>query len=237
MKRVCILLSSVLVLFVSVLVLFVIDAAAAQERATVTVVGEASDEARPDVAWISLTIRDQKPTAAEAANDNARRANAVIAAVSSAGVEAKDIATLGLALDPVWSSGNSPHSVVAFEATNRLSVRVQPVDKAGPIIAEAVLAGAEYQGVGFDLSDRAAREDALRPKAVVSAARRAALYAEGAAMKLGPLQSIQAGTAEPVLRPMTKTFAVAGAPAPPPIEPGPITLSESVTATWSLVGQ
>jgi uncharacterized protein YggE len=227
MKRVCVILSSALALMV-------VGAAAADERPSVTVVGEASDEARPDVAWISLTIRDQKPTAAEAASENARRANAVINALTGAGVDAKDIATLGLALDPVWSSGGSPHSVVAFEATNRLSVRVQPVEKAGPIIAQAVLAGAEYQGVGFDISDRAAREDALRPKAVANAARRAALYADGAGLKLGPLQSIQAEPAEPVLRPMTRTFAVAGAPAPPPIEPGPITLSESVTATWTL---
>ena len=56
-------------------------------------------------------------------------------------------------------------------------------------------------------------------------------------MKLGPLQSIQAEAVAPLLRPLTRTFAVAGAPAPPPIEPGPITLSESVTATWTLVAQ
>ena len=134
MKRVCILLSSALALMI-------VEAPPPRSARPLTVVGEASDEARPDVAWISLTIRDQKPTAADAANENARRANAVINALTGAGVEAKDIATLGLALDPVWSSGNSPHSVVAFEATNRLSVRAQPVAKAGPIIAQAVLAG------------------------------------------------------------------------------------------------
>ena len=78
-------------------------AASAQERApaTVTVVGEASEEAQPDVAWLSLTIRTQKPTAAEASGENARAApTAVIATLAAAGVEAKDIRTVGLALDP-----------------------------------------------------------------------------------------------------------------------------------------
>jgi hypothetical protein len=226
------------VILSSLLALGVVEASA-QERApaTVTVAGEASEEARPDVAWLSLTIRDQKPTAAEASSENAHRANGVIAALAAAGVEAKDIVTVGLALDPVWSGQNSPRSVVAFEATNRLSVRVQPVDKAGPLLAQAVAAGAEYDGVGFDLSDREARQDGLRGKAVANAAHRAALYAGGVAMKLGALQSISADGAQPVFRPLSKTFAAAGAPTPPPIEPGPITLSESVTATWTLVAQ
>jgi hypothetical protein len=230
MKRIALVLSTVLALGVV--------AASAQERAppTVTVAGEASGEAQPDIAWLGLTIRVQKATAAEASSENARRANRVIAALTAAGVAAKDIATVGLALDPVWSSGNSPRSVVAFEATNRLSVRAPAIDQAGPLLAQAVAAGAEYDGVGFDLSDRETRQDALRGKAVENAAHRAALYAGGAAMKLGALQSIHAEGSQPVFRPLAKTFAVAGAPTPP-IEPGPITLSESVTATWTLVSQ
>jgi len=195
-------------------------------------------EAQPDVAWLSLTIRVQKPTAAEASSENARRATGAIAALTAAGVEARDIGTVGLAIDPVWSPQNSPRSVVAFEATNRLSVRVRAIDRAGPILAQAVTAGAEYDGVSFDLSDRDAREDALRGKAVENAAHRAALYAGGAAMKLGALQSIHADPSESGFRPMfAKTAALASASTPPPIEPGPITLSESVTGTWTLVAQ
>ena len=212
--------------------------AAAQDRPSppsVTVVGEASDEAQPDVAWISLTVRDRKPTAAEAANDNAHRAEAVIAALMAAGAGPKDIVTVGLAVSPVWSDGAGPRSVAAYEATNRLSIRVQPVDRAGAIIAQAASAGAEYEGVGFDLSDRDARQDGLRAKAVENAAHRAALYAEGAGMKLGPLMLIQAQGAQNAFRPLVLAWAdVAGGVTPPPIEPGPIRLSDSVTASWTL---
>jgi len=203
---------------------------------TVAVSGQASDDAKPDVAMVSLSVEVEKPTAAEAANENARRAEAVIAGLKAAGVDAKDIATVGLSLYPVWnSSQNQPRVVAGYQATNRIAVRVQPLDKAGALIAQAVANGADYQGVGFDVSDREAREDALRVKAVENAAHRAELYARGAAMKLGPLQSIRADAAQPMFRPLMELARVgSGASAPPPIEAGLITLSETVSATWAL---
>ena len=207
---------------------------------TVAVVGQASEDAKPDVATVILTIDVQKPTAAEAANENARRAEAVIAGLTAAGVAAKDIATVGLALYPVWNNQGQPRSVTAYQAINRLAVRAQPIEKVGALIAQAVQNGAEYQGVGFDVSDRAAREDALRTKAVENAARRAELYARGAAMKLGPLLAIRADAAQPAFRPLmeaARTVAAPGASTPPPIEAGLITLTETVTASWALAPQ
>ena len=214
-------------------------AAVAEDSApTVAVSGQASEDAKPDVATISLSIEVEKPTATEAANENARRAEAVLAGLKAAGVDAKNIATVGLSLYPVWNNNqNQPRVVSAYQATNRIAVRVQPLDKAGALIAQAVGAGADYQGVGFDVSDRDAREDALRVKAVENAAHRAEFYARGAAMKLGSLRSIQADAAQPVYRPLAeaaRSFKSAGAPVPPPLEPGLITLSETVSATWAL---
>jgi len=233
---------------VAAALLFIPTAGVADESApsaaggapTVAVGGQASEDAKPDVATLSLSIEVQKPTATEAANENARRADAVIAGLKSAGVEAKDIATVGLSLYPVWNnSQNQPRVVSAYQATNRIAVRVQPLDKAGGLIAQAVVNGAEYQGLAFDVSDREAREDALRVKAVENAAHRAELYARGAAMKLGPLQSIHADAAAPVFRPLMATARAGGAPgvSAPPIEPGLITLTETVSATWALAPQ
>ena len=205
---------------------------------TVTVVGEATEDAKPDIASFTLSVEVEKPTAADAASEDARRAQAVIAGLTAAGVADKDISTTGLSLNPVWSSGSN-RNVSGYQAINRLTVKAQPIDKVGPLIAAAVAAGAEYQSLGFDASDRAAREDALRVKAVENAAHRAELYARGAAMKLGPLRSIYADATTPIYRPLAEPMrAMAGAaPAPPPIAPGQITLSETVTASWGLTAQ
>ena len=232
----------------SAALIFAPVAAAAEDSApgaagappTVAVVGQASEDAKPDIATVSLSIEVEKPTAAEATSENARRAEAVIAGLTAAGIAAKDVATVGLALYPVWNNPSQPRSVSAYQAINRLAVRAQPIEKVGALIAQAVQNGAEYQGVGFDVSDREAHEDALRTKAVENAARRAELYARGAAMKLGPLQAIRADAAQPVLRPLmeaARAVAVGGAPTPTPIEPGLITLTETVSASWALAPQ
>jgi hypothetical protein len=205
---------------------------------TVAVSGQASEDAKPDVAMVSLSIEVEKPTAAEAASENARRAEAVLAGLEAAGVDAKDIVTVGLSLYPVWNNNqNQPRVVSAYQATNRIAVRIRPLDKTGALIAQAVADGAAYQGVGFDVSDREAREDALRVKAVENAAHRAELYARGAAMKLGALQSIRADATPPAFRPIMEAARAVGAPGAsvsPPIEPGLITLTETVSATWTL---
>ena len=179
-------------------------------------VGQANEDAKPDVATISLSIEVEKPTAAEASNENARRAEAVIAALRAAGIAAKDIATVGLRSIRCGDSQSQPRAVSAYQAINRIAVRVQPLDKAGALIAQAVQNGAEYQGVGFDVSDREAREDALRAKAVENAAHRAELYARGAAMKLGPLQAIRADAAQPVFRPLMESARAVGGGAADP---------------------
>lgn len=117
---------------------------------------------------------------------------------------------------------------------------MRAIDKAGAIIERGVHDGAIYRGLAFDLSDREAREDALRVKAVANAMHRASLYAEGASMKLGPLQAINADFAQPLYRigsGAARSLSMAPAATPLPVEPGLVTLSESVAATWALATQ
>jgi uncharacterized protein YggE len=229
------------------------DPASAQEPSaskttpTVSVVGLASEEARPDIATVTFNISDQRPDANDAAGENARLSRAVIEGLKGAGIEAKDIATIGLSLFPVWNDERDAktgqivkRTLAGYQASNTLSVRMRAIDKAGAIIAQGVQNGAVYRGVAFDLSDRESREDALRVKAVGNAMRRASLYAEGAAMKLGPLQAINAEFAQPTFRAGSgpaSSLSTASAVAPLPVEPGVITLSESVTASWALAPQ
>ena len=127
--------------------------------------------------------------------------------------------------------------VTGFRASNVLRIRLRDIDRAGALIGASVQNGALYQSISFELSDRDAHQDALRVKAVQNAAHRAALYAEGAQLKLGALRTLAADAGRmnfqsaPVGRVMAAS--VAGA-APAPIEGGVITLTESVTATYEL---
>ena len=208
---------------------------------TVSVVGVAAEEARPDVALVSFEVYDQRPTAADAAAENARITKAVLDGLKASGVDARDIATVGLRLSAVWGQERDPkndqivkQTLTAYQASDTLSVKMRILEKAGALIAEAVQNGATYQGVAFDLSDREQREDGLRVKAVANARHRASLYADGADMKLGALQSIAAGGEAPVFRPAAKGAQMNAVASPLPIEPGLISLAESVNATFAL---
>ena len=220
--------------------------ALAQEHApvpTVSVVGLAEAEARPDMATVNLNITDDRPTANDASSENTRLTLAVVDGLKGSGVDAKDISTVGLSMYPLMSEGRDPKTnlpiktvVTGFRASNTLRVRIHDIDRAGAFIAVGVQNGALYQGVSFDLSDRDAREDALRVQAVANAQHRASLYAQGASMKLGALRSIGAEASQRQTPYYAKAMGASAGPlAPVAIEPGVVTLTESVNATWELM--
>jgi uncharacterized protein YggE len=214
---------------------------------TVTVVGEAEETTRPDIAILTLHVTGDRPTANDASNENARVTTAVIDGLKTSGVDAKDISTVAFSLTPLMVEQRDPktNQVVkfvpsGFRAANTLQVKVREIDRAGAFIAASVQNGALYQGIAYDLSDREAREDKLRVKAVENATHRASLLAEGAHLKLGALRSLSDVGGAPGPQPRMFARAMIAAPeavAPLPIEPGEISLSQSVNGTFELTAQ
>jgi len=223
---------------------FAQDCAPRSSVPTVVAVGEADEEVKPDVAFIGFGIAAERPTPDEAAAEDAKAAAAVIAALKEQGIDDKDLRTAALSLAPVTSATRDPKTgavlkttITGYRAYEAVRARTRAIDKLGATIAAVVKEGAtDYQGLVFDVSDRDAREDALKVKATQSAARRAALYAEGAGLKLGAVVSIvpQAERPRPTFDVAARALVGSGAAAP--VEPGLITLSESVTVTYALTG-
>jgi uncharacterized protein YggE len=223
---------------------FADDGAPRSLAPTVVAVGEATEEVKPDVAFIGFGVAVERPTPDEAAAEDANAAAAVIAALKAQGIDDKDLKTAALSLAPVTTATRDPKTgavlktaITGYRAYESVRARVRAIDKLGAIVAAVVKGGAtDYQGLDFDLSDREAREDALRVKATQAAARRAALYAEGAGVKLGGVASIvpQAERPRPTFDVAARALVGSGAAAP--VEPGLITLSESVTVTYALTG-
>ena len=221
--------------------------ALAEERPsapTISVVGVARAQARPDMAVVTLNVMADKLTANDAANENTRLTTAVVDGLKGSGVDAKDIVTLALNITPIMTDQRDPKTnqfiktvVTGFRAFTRLSIRVRVIDRGGAYIANAVQNGALYEGVAFDLSDREAREDELRAKAVENAAHRASIYAGGASLKLGALRSLSPVEtySPPVSMGAPRALTAAPAPvAPMDLEPGLLTLSEGVNAVYEL---
>ena len=207
--------------------------------------GSAFVDVRPDQASFTLGVVSEKPTAAEAAADNARAGTAALEMLKSLGIEAKDIRTTNLTLSPVTGEereqrgpGPIKRGIVGYRASTSLLVLIRDVDKAGMIAAKVIDAGGNtYGGLTFSVSDRSAREDDLRGKAVSEAMRKASLYAHGAGMKLGRLISLVPEENHPIAyaNDMGMARMASAAPMALPVEPGVSRIEVRVAASFELV--
>lgn len=207
---------------------------AAPQSALVTVTGEATVEATPDMATISLGVTTDGATAAEAMAANSKALQAVIDRLKAAGVEDRDLQTSNLSLNPNWTgfdAGGTP-KIAGYMATNMLSVRVRAIDTLGTVLDASIADGANtLNGITFDLSTPRPSQDAARKAAVEDARARASLLVEAAGGKLGRIVTIteNSGFSNPM--PMFRAEASA---APVPVASGQIGLSSSVTVSFEI---
>jgi uncharacterized protein len=199
--------------------------------------------ATPDLATISLGVTVQAKTAGEAMRANADRMSGLIAALKRAGVEAKDIQTSNLNLQPqydyhngVSSSGaGQPPTLTGYQASNGVSVTVFDLTRLGATVDAVVGAGAnQVSGISFGLRDPQSAEDAARLEAVKRLAAKAALYAQATGHKIKALRTLSEGGAVSVGPVQPRLYMAAKPAAPTPIEAGQLDLRVDVNATYEL---
>lgn len=189
----------------------------------------------PDLATIDAGVVTQGATAAAALSDNSTRMAKVLAALKSAGVESRDIATSTVRLSPQYRyADNQPPAITGYQATNTVSVKFHDIKKAGGILDALVAQGAnQIDGPNLSLANPDAALDEARADAVARAKARAELYAKAAGLTVSRIVSIDengenAGAPPP--RPMMFARAAAAPQADTAIEPG----TTDVTVTLSV---
>ncbi len=212
-----------------------LTAALADAPATLTVTGTGVVEASPDLATVSLGVTTTGDTAGAAMSANSAALAAVIARLKAAGVEARDIQTSNLSLNPNWvtSSVSSENEIKGYTANNMVNVRIRVLDQTGAVLDAAIADGANaLNGLTFGLQNPRPQQDAARKLAVADAVAIATLLSQAAGTELGPILSMQEGFAmDPIPAPMFRTMAEA---APPPVEGGAVDVSASVTIVFQI---
>jgi uncharacterized protein len=204
----------------------------------ISVTGEASISVPPDLASVDAGVATDAKTAREASESNNTAMAKVLAALKAANIEAKDIQTSRLSLQPQYAPNRSgPSPIVGYRASNRVTVRIRDVSKVAGVIDTLVGAGANDIGnVNFEVSQASKLLDDAREKAVADARRKAEIYAKAAGVTLGtPLSISEEGAPRPMFR--AKMAAPMAAAAPTPIAQGEETLSVSVNVTWTIKAQ
>ena len=206
-------------------------AAAVEGPAQISVSGQASVDAPPDYAQITIGASTTAPVAKDAMAENSKAVADIIALAKSEGVDAKDIRTSSLSIYPLMNA----NAVTGYRADNTVQIKLRDLDKIGNILDKAVGKGANaISGVSFLLNDPDALLDKARPLAFADARRKAEIYAAAAGVKVGRLLDLtESGGGGPLPHPFAPMAATARAQAVP-IEAGENKVTVSVNATFEI---
>lgn len=211
---------------------------AGNTQATVSVSGVGIVTTTPDTASVQLGVTVTDATLANAQSQASTQMQAIIEALSTAGVEEKDIQTSSYYVSVVqnYDSNGNPSEVTNFQVQNMVNVVVRDIDNVGPILDGAVAAGANtVYGVNFYLDDSSAASTQARALAVQDAQKRAQELAEAAGMTLGPVVSITEGYSSGPVYGKGGGAMAADSAAQAPIQVGTTTIEVDVNVVYQLI--
>lgn len=209
---------------------------------TLRVEGTGEAKAEPDEAFIDLAVETTATTAKVAAEENARKMEKVVAALTKAGIERKEIDTRNYSVFPEYTpprpDGTEPPRLKGYRVLNTVEVHVRDVTRVGELLDVALGAGANrVDDVRFGLS----KEDAVQAEALRQAIERARATAQVMAaslgVKLGPVLDASTVTEPPPFFPARMAMAEAadkGGGPTTPIQPGEQTLTMRVTLIFGI---
>jgi len=219
------------------------DLTPAPTERTVTVTGTGSVSATPNLALVTLGVETDAAQAATALSQNNQQIQAVVTAVTNAGVAAADVQTRVVQLPPRYAqpeatTGQVPTpptsrgQVVGYTALNMVEVRVRNVSQLGSLIDAAVTAGANrVEGINFQVENPTNLLTQARQAAWNDALNTARQLATLAGSGLGQVMTITESTTGPI--PVATDLRQGGAV---PISPGSVNVETTVRVTWLLSG-
>lgn len=233
-------------LVLAALVCPVVSAAAdgTQDR-VISTQASAQLQVTPDRAQATCSVQTENADVKVAQAANAVTMDGVINALVNAGINRSDIRTTGYSIYPVYDD-TTPlpfgQKVKYYRVTNSVQVTIRDITRTGEIIDIAVGAGANsVDSVNFMVSEE--MEQAYRAQVLASAVKKARADADTIAAAAGvTITGVQQISSQGYYAPVISDTAryAAGAEAksaavPTPVEPGQVTISAQVSASY-LIG-
>ncbi|NYT05682.1 MAG: SIMPL domain-containing protein [Methanomicrobiales archaeon] len=207
------------------------------------VTGTGKITTEPDRAMVSLAVETEDSNVKTAQQANADRMNAVIAALTKAGLTSDDLKTTGYSIYPVREDTGSSilnAKVKYYRVTNTLQVTLKDVSRVGEIIDTAVANGADRTDyISFYVSDE--KQEMLRSEVLADAVGTARSDADAVARALGMqitgIKEVSVGSYYPPVAYDRAAYAeMNGASgATTPIEPDTVDITATVSITY-LIG-
>lgn len=204
---------------------------------TVSVSASGHMSATPDVAAINTGVLTEASTAREAMNANSAAMAKLIEGIKAQGIDPKDIRTIGINVNPRYSTPRDgrPAVITGYSANNQVRIIVRDLKRLGEVLDAALSLGAtQMGGISFEVSQAETLKDEARKSAMANARRRAELYAAASGTSIGNVIAISEDMQVDGPRPVFMGRAKATASAAVPVEVGSMELEATVHVTWSL---
>ncbi len=208
---------------------------------TITVTGNGIAYGQPDVVTVALGAQSSNTDILTAMDDVTSRIQAVMQALSDAGIASDDMRTDNYSIyqdygqsGPVGPNGSS--GTPSYNVSMGLTITVRDPQQVGDLLAKAVSAGANMVNyIQFDIADRAALQSQARSQAVDNAKSRADELAGLLGLQVGEALSVTENGDYNVPSGGMGGGGAVMAQAAPPISGGTLSVSMSVTITFALV--
>lgn len=165
--------------------------AIAGPRDTITVIGEGTQLAAPDVAILNLGVQPKRSTVRDSLAAQNTEMTKLLDNIKAAGVAEADIQTTSIAI--TQNTDCCPSRIAGYTASNSVVVKIHHLANVSTVIAAAADAVGDdilLNGVTLDLSDRASQLKGARESAMAAAATKAKHWASLASRHLGKVLSV-----------------------------------------------
>jgi len=197
----------------------------------------------PDRAQITFSVQTENADVKLAQADNALKMNNVVNALVNAGIPRDALKTTGYNIYPVYEDVRTPlgQKIRTYRVTNTLTVTLHDVSRTGEVIDIAVSNGInQADSIQFMLSDE--QSQVLRTQALQKAVLRARADADTVAAAMGTnITGVKNadvnGGYSPVLYQnyqYDSGAAMKATAVPTPIQPGDVTVTATVTITYTI---
>lgn len=216
---------------------------------TISVSGDGEVFAVPDTATFSVSIQERAKDVKTAQAAATKKSNDIIAYLKDAGVEEKNIQTADYNVSPQYEYSNGActsgycqpgkQTLVGFEVTQTLTVKVKDTDKAGELLSGVGSKGASsVSGLSFTIDDQDALEADARDKAIADAKSKADELADSLGVSIVRVVGFSESSFQPyaygrggiAMDAMTMSAKAEAAPAPElPVGQNKITSNVNIT--------
>lgn len=205
--------------------------------------GQASIGGTPDQLTFTASVHNTRPTTTAAMEGTNHDVTAVVIAAKQNGVEAKDIQTKGISIQPSYDYSGPTRRLVGYSSTQSVKIKVRKLGNAGKTIGAVVTAAGnavDIAGISLSISNRDELVAKARASAVKKSKAAAVALAQAAGREVGKLEYVEEVVPQRTFYndgdvAALNAFSVKRLPSPSvPINPGRQTVSVTVKVRWSL---